>query len=447
MTTHIRSVAWLIAALGAAPGANAQQQPPIRQIGGLERTSADSLAFKSVSTVLAMPGGRVMINDGVGRRVVVLDSTLSHVTLAADTTAATANAYGSSFATLIRYRGDSALLIVPSTLSMFVLAPNGSTAHVMAIPRPDEAQRMAEGFGMPAVDPRGRLIYFHGALPGVMTLTLGMTLLENGRPTEIVQRLREHSDPPFAVGKVRSDSGMLLRVDLESRVVDTAAFIQVPKFERDVKVDNDGKLQAIATTPDPLPVIDQWTMLRDGTLAVVRGRDFHIDWIDASGKRTSSARIPFDWTRIDDARKNALIDSTVEFWQKLYDDRGDGRGAARGGSASNGGRAGAGGAGSARPPAAPNIVARPNPNDVTDYVPPFGERSAMTDADDNVWVRTSEMADGRPVYDVVNRRGELIDRVQVPKYRTIAGFGPGVVYLAVAVATGQVHLERARLKN
>jgi hypothetical protein len=50
------------------------------------------------------------------------------------------------------------------------------------------------------------------------------------------------------------------------------------------------------------------------------------------------------------------------------------------------------------------------------------------------------------VYDVVNRKGELVDRVQLPSFRTIAGFGPGVVYMAVKDEAGIVHLERARVK-
>ena len=33
---------------------------------------------------------------------------------------------------------------------------------------------------------------------------------------------------------------------------------------------------------------------------------------------------------------------------------------------------------------------------------------------------------GQPVYDMVNRRGELFDRVQLPSFREIAGFGPRI---------------------
>jgi hypothetical protein len=37
---------------------------------------------------------------------------------------------------------------------------------------------------------------------------------------------------------------------------------------------------------------------------------------------------------------------------------------------------------------------------------------------------------GGPIYDVINRKGEVIDRLQVPAGRQIVGFGKGgVVYM------------------
>jgi hypothetical protein len=49
---------------------------------------------------------------------------------------------------------------------------------------------------------------------------------------------------------------------------------------------------------------------------------------------------------------------------------------------------------------------------------------------------------GGPIYDVIDRAGLLIDRVQVPPGRQVIGFGKGgVVYLA-ARADGHAWLER-----
>ena len=51
------------------------------------------------------------------------------------------------------------------------------------------------------------------------------------------------------------------------------------------------------------------------------------------------------------------------------------------------------------------------------------------------------------VYDVVNRKGELVYRVQVPPGRQIVGFGPNsVVYLTVREGR-EVFLEKTRVVN
>ncbi len=77
--------------------------------------------------------------------------------------------------------------------------------------------------------------------------------------------------------------------------------------------------------------------------------------------------------------------------------------------------------------------------DVPDYRPAVraGMRRAPTPRAG--WNPTTAVADGRPVYDVVNGGGELTDRVQLPAFRTVAGFGPGVIYMAVQDSSGTAH--------
>src|SRR5262249_28505559 len=60
---------------------------------------------------------------------------------------------------------------------------------------------------------------------------------------------------------------------------------------------------------NPMPLVDDWAVLSDGSVAVVRGRDYHIDWINADGSITSSAKLPFDWQRLTDEDKAAVLDS------------------------------------------------------------------------------------------------------------------------------------------
>jgi hypothetical protein len=107
-----------------------------------------------------------------------------------------------------------------------------------------------------------------------------------------------------------------------------------------------------------------------------------------------------------------------------------------------GDRAAATGAASFQMPA-PTFVA---PSELPDYKPAFAAGATRADADGNVWVRTiptKPMAG--PVYDVIDGRGALVDRVMLPAGSTIAGFGPGgVVYYGTRDAAG-VHLHRSRV--
>ncbi|MEI6814479.1 MAG: hypothetical protein WCL36_09890, partial [bacterium] len=86
------------------------------------------------------------------------------------------------------------------------------------------------------------------------------------------------------------------------------------------------------------------------------------------------------------------------------------------------------------------------PSELPDYMPPFQAGAARGDADGNLWVRTSKNVNGGPVYDVINAKGELIDRVQLPAFRFLAGFGAGGwVYMGVSDGKA-VRLEKAKVR-
>jgi len=375
----------------------------------------------------------------------LFDSTLSHPRLVADTTRATANAYSRQSGSLFGYRRDSALFADVGSLSMLVIGPTGAIARVMAIPRPNDAQRLYNNFGLPGIDARDRLVYHAaaGAEGVIVQCCLGgnLRLMDSlGRSAASKQLLP------------KPDTAFVVAVDLGTRTTDTIGTIRIAYTRQRSVTDNQGFLTAIEQTRMPLPVVDGWAVLRDGSIAVVRGRDYHVDWFDARG-RSSSPKLPFAWERLDDARKLAIIDSTNKAEQALADERAQlraGQLTGRGGAGASGGRGGGGGRGDGLAGPAereiPGIIVPAELADVPDYVPPFSANAVYADADNNLWIRTSMLVDGRPVYDLVNRNGELFDRVQLPSFRTIAGFGPGVVYMAVQGSSGVVRLERARIR-
>ena len=91
-------------------------------------------------------------------------------------------------------------------------------------------------------------------------------------------------------------------------------------------------------------------------------------------------------------------------------------------------------------------------SDVPDYMPAV-ERVAgsyRADADNRLWIRPKPAAGapraGGHIYDIVDRSGALVDRVQLPAGRTLAGFGPGgVVYLTTRDGNA-VKIERRSFK-
>ena len=451
-----------IIALGAATSsvAVAQSLPPIRQLGPVTAVSKEPLG--AISTVRQLPNGGVLVNDIIGRRVVMFDSTLAGMTLVADTTSATANAYGVRPGGLIAYRGDSTLFVDPASLSMLLIDPSGKITRVMSAPRAQDVGFLVGGpFGNPGFDPQGRLIY--RAPPNFNAFAAQTRASGNAVP--------QIPTPP--------DSAALVRFDLTTRKVDTVTFFKTPKINLTVSRGPEGGMRVMSTI-NPLPQGDDWALLPDGTVALVRARDFHVDWLNPDGTVTASPKIPFQWERLTDEQKVAFVDSAKTAIEKARASgqlggfggafgqqvvtraTGDAQRPAGSGPATaapaptaqtgtmtvtSGGNTTVtavgpgGGPGGPLPP-----VTMINPSELPDYKPAFTPGSTRTDAEGNLWIRTSQNVDARPVYNVINRKGELIDRVQLPANRALIGFGPGgVVYLGVRDGT-TAHLEKARVK-
>jgi len=118
-----------------------------------------------------------------------------------------------------------------------------------------------------------------------------------------------------------------------------------------------------------------------------------------------------------------------------------------------------GGTPSCIPQPIPNLAQIPNPPTtrevkvvqarlLPDFRPPFNASSVRADMDGNLWIRTNppRPVPGGAVFDVVNRSGQLVDRMQLPPNYSLVGFGRGkVVFLTMRDAQGP-HLARVRLK-
>jgi hypothetical protein len=392
--------------------------------------------------VRALSDGKVLVNDPSKRRVLLFDSTLASFTVVADSTPATGTAYSGRFANLIAYRGDSTLFVDAQSLSMLVIDPSGKVGRVMSVPRAEDIGSFAGPVGgAMGFDRSGRLVY---------------------RQFPRIERRMAGPDAMMHAPQM-PDTAPIVRIDLATRQLDTVGFVKTPRPNMQMSRDADGRMQ-MSMTVNPLPVVDEWAVLSDGSIALVRGRDYHVDWVNPDGSKSSSPKMPFEWQRLTDEDKVAFIDSVKAARERMGSAGAGvfvgGPGAAAGAAPPPAGGAvvivqGGGPPGAAAgstPTRSPQMNApRVNfvsPSELPDYKPPFFAGFVRADRDGNLWIQTipTKAISGGPVYDVVNRERGLVERVQIPAGRTIVGFGAGgVVYLAHRDG-GVTYLERGRVR-
>ncbi len=467
----LRILTSVVACATTANAVHAQSRPTIRPLGRVTASSSDSLG--PISNIRHLPNGRLLVNDVVHRRVLMLDSTLKVVSVIADSTSATANAYASQVGALIAFRGDSTLFVDPTSLSMLVIDPKGTIGRVMSVPRAQDAMMLAGTvFGGASYDGVGHLVY-RGA-PSVQ-MRMGGAMTSGGAGAM--------GSPSIA------DSMPIIRVDLATRAVDTAGFVKIPKTTTALSRGDDGAI-TVSVEVNPLPIVDEWAMTADGAIGIIRGADYHLEWMTPDRTRSTSPKVTFDWKRLTDEDKSALIDSVKARRERMEAAAPPGQGGfgalqaaansmglggmlggAGGGNAqmrfetraapSGAGGAAGGGAGAAgggRGAPAGGIAAMManiktnityvSPSQLPDYQPPFLANSAKADADGNIWLLTipTKQIPGGAVYDVINRKGDVVERVQIPENRAIIGFGAGGIVILGESDGLTMKLERARIR-
>ena len=89
----------------------------------------------------------------------------------------------------------------------------------------------------------------------------------------------------------------------------------------------------------------------------------------------------------------------------------------------------------------------PDASSLPDFLPPVFIGGVKSDPAGNIWIVPSSSSYAGYagfMYDVVNRRGEIVERVRLPRDRMIAGFGENRVVYVVAMEAAGIFLERVR---
>jgi hypothetical protein len=421
------------AAVNAAPASTQQKAAAQQGIPVVETSPILAASKTTVGTffgVRELSDGRVLVNDPTRKQVVLFDRSLSSATPVIDSVPGTAKSYPQNIGKLSRYLGDSSIFGGGGQPHV-VLDGNGQIIRALAPPQMDLDFGQSIGFPPPDfIDPRGRL-YARG-----VTYMRGRT------------------------GMPRVDTTEIVRADLETRQVDRVGYLTSNGGRNRQDPPINGR-RVVTSILQPVPTEDSWTVLSDGTIAFVRGKDYHVDWILPDGTQKSTDRLPFDWRPLTDADKQHMIDSARVVWDSLMLIRNKRVGSmdangniipfsgVTGDEVGRGGRSG----GAGPPPNGDAAVQRMDfvpLSEIPDFYPAVHRDAAMADLDGNLWLLPTTSAQsqhGELVYDVLTPNRGLFARVRMPVGRSIVGFGKGgVLYLQSGDRKTGFHLERVKVE-
>jgi hypothetical protein len=206
-----------------------------------------------------------------------------------------------------------------------------------------------------------------------------------------------------------SDSAPLVRWDRVKNRLDTLARLRLAPLGKPGSGGVPGH-QVIMSRPQPFGAADDWAVMPDGRVAVIRAADYHVDWIGADGKRIAAAPNAFRPEKVTAADKARILKPV----QAML----------------SGG--------------AKFTVAAPKESDFTwpEVKPPFVAQFTMVTPEGRLWVKRSVAEGAEPMYDELDERGQVARHYLLPKGSTLVGFGKGVVYLTTADADDLLHLLR-----
>jgi hypothetical protein len=404
----------------------AQAPVPTRPLGPVVATS-QPLAL--VREVRQLADGRVMVNDYGAKQLLLFDSLLKTPTVLLDSAGpADRRRYGRG-GFLIPYVADSSIFFDFYASAMLMMDGNGVVARVAAPPATGRGDA-----GIPPnskLDAKGRLLFQQSGSFG------------RGSP------------PGYPVGSSMNVSySLIMGYDMPAHRVDTVFIV---RLDTTITPPRDPSVPPTRAGPRQLfPAVNENAIMSDGSIAVIRGLDYHVDFVGPDGKVTISPRIAHEWRRLTDADKQRLADSmtiardsTNKAEIAMAKERGgfvmwDANGRAIVGIPVN---PPVGAPPRPIPPAPPEASAPISPDLIPDFLPASAS-GALADQDNRLWIPRSPTSVGTAtrVYDIIDRSGKLVDRVSMDVSVAIVGFGKGGnVYLFVRDG-GVGRLQRVRFK-
>src|SRR5437762_10151912 len=116
-------------------------------------------------------------------------------------------------------------------------------------------------------------------------------------PRPQITRPKEGESP---ITKIMDDSAPVLTMNVKRRTVDTVLRVasgSVLTMQLSANSTN-------SNTKTPIfPVFDDWAVMTDGTVAVMRGREYRVDFYTGDGARTTGPRLAYPWRPVTDGER------------------------------------------------------------------------------------------------------------------------------------------------
>jgi hypothetical protein len=367
----------------------APAMPQARTLGAPTVLSTMPVTAYPTPQIMEAANGDLLVS--LAGRITVLDSALRVKRTLLD--AATAPTAGPTAAAarrvtlkMIRYQGDS-IAVFDGSPAATVFGPELEGSRTMAFGRVRDVTRLTPS---PAtrVDRQGRVVYLGLSSPG---------------PAAVIAP----SPAPTAL----SDTAIVVAYDQHARTLDTIGFVKTNSLVRSTTSREPGKM-IMTTVLAPFSQDDQWGVLSDGTIMIVRSIGCVVDIATAAGLRRAPRPIPCERRRLSEADKDSIWKAQDAVATSM-------RSSAAGATASIGGRS---------PTTIEIRYSAAPPAEYPDFVPAYQE--AMPDDDGHLWLlRGARGSETGMSYDVVDKTGALVDRVTLPPRATLLGFGKRGIYV------------------
>jgi hypothetical protein len=389
----------LLAVASAALLTHTLTAQPVRPLGKAEATFEEP--FSALTGVRELRDGRVVAIDLRDKTVQLIDFKTNSAK-AVGREGSGPNEYGIPMR-LVALAGDSTAVFDPMNGRFFVVRPDGTAGGTFS----------AAGGDMTSRTPNGGMVRVGGVTAPQGTDARGRMYFKA---------------PPLTMGPdgpTQADSSPIYRMDRATGKTDTLGYAWNGAA---ASVSGNRNEMRVMIGVAPYAATDEWTVLPDGRVAVMRGRETRMDILGGSAPvRGPVMQLP----------SIAVGDAEKEEWREqrrratpIMIQRTEGAGGSRTQVGTGGG---------------PRVAIQ-EPSSWPKSKPAYVATTMFAAPDGRVWVQRSRKAsDQIPVYDVFDAAGKMVDRVSLPKDTRVVAFGNGTVYTARRDSDDLQYLQRHRM--